>query len=354
MRKRGKILIALGVGLAAFVLTPILYIETGCRPGRGSIAESNAAARLPADEHRPFARTLLTYPEWHIVYSADSLGRHLMAGKPPSAYRYGDDIKGFWTSYCAVNHAVGQDSAAGDAKVMTYTIGLSFTAEMLVKSFWENTIGSLAEWLGGWHSPDDRYAARIQQNYGAFMHQTPWYRYPFGVAFDKLWTLGSEGHGVRHLERQVALSAEYGVKAGYAKLIGAASGATLGRDKLTLRYIASAPDDAVAIVAPARLVGHAGQDVVVEAPRYEIFSTMLETLATRPVTLQDIAGNDRIFLTILQRQEARPLTGSLLSMPLGDRPGWKRVGLVVAVPDLLSTIRTVKAEGGEFEHAYDY
>lgn len=353
MRKRGKILIACGVALAVFVLTPILYIEGGCRPGSGG-PKSNAASRLPPSEQRPFARTFLTYPEWHIVYSADSLGRHLMAGKPPSAYRYGDDIKGFWTSYCAVNHAVGQDSAAGDAKIMTYTIGLSFTAEMLVKSFWENTIGSLAEWVGGWKSPDDRYAARIQQNYGAFMHQTPWYRYPFGVAFKQLWTLGSEGHGVRHLERQVALSAEYGVKAGYAKLIGAASGATLGRDKLTLRYIASAPDGGAAMVAPGKIVGQSGKYYIVEAPRYEVFSTMLEQLATRPVTLEEIAGNDRIFLTLLERQEAPPREGTLLTMPLGDRPGWKRVGLVVAVPNLLQTIRSIKADGGEFEHAYDY
>jgi hypothetical protein len=45
---------------------------------------------------------------------------------------------------------------------------------------------------------------------------------------------------------------------------------------------------------------------------------------------------------------------ALLSMPLGERPSWRRVGLSVKVADLLPLIREVRATGGIVEHVYDY
>lgn len=359
MKKRYKIPLGLAAVCVAAAIAPIVYVETACRPSEdGSILAPLTQSLLPKSEHRPAARTLLTYPEWHIVYSADSFGRHLMAGKAPSAYRYWNDIKGFWSSTCALNRASGGSSEASDAKIMIYTIGVSFSAEMAIKGAWENTIGWIAERLGGWSSPDDQFAARVQENYGAFMHQTPWYKYPFGVAFKNLWTLGSEGHGIRHLERQIALSGEYGVKAGYAKLIGAASGATLGADELTLRYVVEAPTLAEAQMDPAKFIEEKQVNgatlFVLEAPRYEIFTDHLKDLAKRPVRLREIAGNDRIFISIWQKEGERRPPSTLLSMPLGDKPGWERVGMMVPVPELLETIRQSEANGAMVEHVYDY
>ena len=85
------------------------------------------------DGKRPEARSWLTYPEWYIVYSADSYARYLKAGGRPSGFAYGREIKGFWTGLCAVNRVADPKDTA-DAKVMLYTIGLSFSVEMAVKS----------------------------------------------------------------------------------------------------------------------------------------------------------------------------------------------------------------------------
>ena len=148
------------------------------------------------------------------------------------------------------------------------------------------------------------------------------------------------------------------MKAGYAKLIGAASGATLGRDELTLRFVARGTPASIAAIdsrlKPVRTLP--GGLTVVEAPRYAQFSALLDKMAQRRVRLVEIAGNDDIFLTALVPDAVTLVTQGkvLMSTPLGDRAGWKRVGLSLKVPGLLETMRSVASRGGTIEHVYDY
>lgn len=358
MKRRWKILIGVGVVAAAIVLAPIAYIEGGCRaPLPGYDAGTPYRSILPPAERRAEGRTWLTYPEWHIVYEADSYARHLASGAPPSGFAFGKQIASFWSSYCTLNRVTAGSAASGDAKVMIYTIGISYSVELAVKALYENSIGRLFEWIGGWRSADDRYAAKVQAEYGAFMHETPWYRFPFGKAFAGEWGTSGSGAQVRHWERRFALSAEYGVKAGYAKLIDAATGATLGRDELTLRFVARGTPQTLAAIdsrlKPVRTL--AGGLTVVEAPRYAQFSELLGRMAVRNAQLVEIAGNDDIFLTTLVPEKAAVPTGTtvLMIMPV-ERAGWRRVGLSTKVPNLLATMRAVQTGGGTVEHVYDY
>ena len=353
-RYRAALLVG-GLALAA-VLAPVAYIEGTCGRSEPRARADGAPSLLAPDERRPEARTWLTYPEWHIVYSAESFGAHLAAGQPPSHYPYGADIAAFWRAACAVNRVTDGLPGASDAKVMIYTIGISYSAELAIKAAWERTIGRFSQWFDGHGSADDRYAALVQQRYAAFMHQTPWYQFPFGAALAGLWRTDEPHWIARHWERRVALNLEYGVKAAYARLIGWASGATLGRDELTLRFVARGAPRRIAAVdrrlKPLRTAP--GGLTVVEAPRYAEFTDLLRKLAAARVELVEIAGNDEIFLTALVRGN-RPDGGNrLFAMDLGDRPGWRRVGLTVKVRDLLPGIRAIEAGGGRIEHVYDY
>ena len=357
MKRRWKVALGFTGALVALAAIPILYIEIGCR-GEAPPAEARKALIQDKAWQREEARTWLTYPEWHIVYSADSFGRFLEKN-PPSGYSYLRDIKGFWSGYCAVNRAAAASGGAdGGTRVMLYTIGLSFSAELLVKGLYENTLGRLSEWLGGWESADDRYATKVQQRYGAFMHETPWYEFPFGKAFNGLWSTTEPKHKFRHWERRFALSGEYGVKAGYAGLIGWASGASLGRDERTLRLVAKASPAAIeGVDARLKPVGKAGSvGTVVEAPRYAQFTGLLNKLSNSRVELVEISGNDDVFVTALLPDKAKPVPRAdrLMSMPLADRPGWQRVGLSTKVPNLLPLLRSIRRSGGEVEHVYDY
>ena len=355
MRRRWRALTTVAILLAATVLVPVGYIELGCRAPLPTIPADRAwrSALAPA-ERRPEARSFLTYPEWHIVYEADAFARHLSSGAPPSGFAYGSQIGSFWTSYCAVNRVTRGSDAAGAAKVMIYTIGISYTIELAVKAAYERTLGQLFEWFGGWHSADDRYAAAVQTRYGTFMHETPWYRFPFGAALTGAWRTQEPVHHARHWERRFALSAEYGVKAGYAKLIDAATGATLGRDDLTLRFVTTAAPATIRAIdprlRPVRTL--AGGQLVVEAPRYQQFNTLLDKLAARRVPLIEIAGNRVIFVTLLV--PARTTSpAAIFDLPT-ERPGWRRLGVAVPVPRLFDLLRRTRAEGGSVEHVYDY
>lgn len=356
MKRRWKVLLGVGGAFVALAAAPILYIEFGCR---GTVAEGPAYRPLirETEWRREEARTWLTYPEWHIVYSADSFGRFLEKN-PPSGYSYLRDIRGFWSGYCAVNRASAASGGAdAGTRVMLYTIGLSFSAELLIKGLYENTIGRVFEWIGGWDSANDRYATKVQQRYGAFMHETPWYEFPFGEALAGLWGTTERKRHIRHWERRFALSGEYGVKTGYAKLIGAASGASLGRDERTLRFVTSASPGTVRNVdARLKPVGRTANGTVVEAPRYAQFTDLLTKLSHSNAKLTEISGNDDIFVTTLVPEKAKPPQGAeqLMAMPLPDRTGWNRVGLSTKVAGLLPLMRAIRSSGGRVEHVYDY
>ena len=358
MKRRWKLLLYAAACLAVGAATPIVYTEAACTaPLPGFAAAAPYRPVLPGPEgRRPEAQTWLTYPEWYIVYSAETFGRFLDRA-PPSDFSYVRQVRGFWDGLCAVNRAAAGSSEASDYKVMLYTIGVSFTAEMLVKGLYEKTVGRLSLWLSGWPSADDRHAAAVQQRYGAFMHQTPWYAFPFGEALAGLWRTSEDEYDLRHWERRFGLSLEYGGKAIYAGLIGWLSGATLGRDELTLRLVARGDPAVLAATGLRPLARLDGGLIAAEAPRYERFTQLMLGLAATPVELVEIAGNDDVFVTRrLPHAAARPPAEApaLIAMPLDDRPGWHRVGVTVKVERLLPLIRAARRAGGEVEHVYDY
>lgn len=358
MKKRWKIALGLGGLLLAVIVAPIAYVETACRgPSETVRPDEGYRRRLTGGPGiRKEARTWLTYPEWHIVYSAESYG-HFLAGRPPSAFPYFRHIGGFWSSYCALNKVTSASGGTGEAKVMIYTIGISYTIELGLKGLYEKTIGRLFEWVAGSASAGDAYSARVQQSYGAFMHETPWYEFPFGEALRGLWRTRETSQYVRNGERRAALSVEYGVKAGYAGIIGWASQSTLGPDQRTLRMLLPAGAEAAAVDPRIRIVGRTGEGLTVaEAPRYAQLTDILVKLAAARIDPVEIAGNDDIFVTVRApaAAPAPPSATVLLSMPLDDRAGWRRLGLSTKVARLGPLLRAVRAGGGEIEHVYDY
>jgi hypothetical protein len=358
LKKRWKIAIGLGGLLLAAIVVPIAYVETACRGPSGTVRPDAPYARLLTGGPgiRKEARTWLTYPEWHIVYSAESYGRFLDE-RPPSAFPYFRHIAGFWSSYCALNQVTSASPGTREAKVMIYTIGISYTIELGLKGLYEKTLGRLFEWTAGTDSAGDRYSAGVQQRYGAFMNETPWYEFPFGDALRGLWRTRETRRFVRNGERRAALSVEYGIKAGYAGLIGWASQSTLGPDQRSLRMLLPAGPDAAAVDPRIRILGRTRQGIpVAEVPRYAQLTDILVKLAEARIDPVEIAGNDDIFVTVLCPEEAPAPAGAavLLAMPLDDRPGWRRLGLSTKVVRLGPLLRAVRAGGGEIEHVYDY
>lgn len=359
MKRALRWLKRIGIALAVIVVLraiPILWIETQCM---GSLPKEPQTYRaiLPQDDRRNLVDTYLTYPEWSIVHAyEDFAGVARQRGE--SAFRYFDSIAGYWRSLCSLSAiASAKGDVTGDMKTMLYVIGISFTGEMGVKGAYEKTVGKLTEWIrGAKPTPEDLFAHKINDDYAAFLRQTPWYEFPFGKTLARFWrdTSWSTPSYIRSLERRVALSMEYGVKAGYAWLI--AQGAALSPAKLTIRSVIRNGEPVAGAdikVIEQRTDGTA----VIETPRYRAFTQILLSLMERDRKIAEIAGNNEIFITVLAKDGA-PFAANgareLIVIPLQARPGFTRRGYSVRLENLPAFVQALRQAGGEFEHAYDY
>jgi hypothetical protein len=329
--------------------------------------------RLALDSVPGYARAegaaFLTHPEWDLVYSSDAYARWLSDGRPPSGYPYAASVGTFWRSYLgAWRHARARYPVDAGTHVMLGVIGTSTAAEYGLKGIYENTVGRLAELAmpaGG--TAEDRYAARVAAEYGRLIHEVGWYEYPFGRALAGLWReVPATGPGLlRKWERRLALSAEYGVKAIYARLIAAGTAAGYAPDERTRHLVVAGWDDTAAADPALRAAGvrhHARLDrgyALLALPRYDPYRDALRALARRSATLRVAEASGCEVMTLVATGPGG------WTAPAGARPvvayadpadpARTRVLLEVRVRDLLDVVAALdRTRGVAIEHAYDY
>jgi hypothetical protein len=362
MRRRARRilvgLLVLGVVLAA----PILWIEGVCTAPR----DPKARPGKPLVDDRGYARresdSYLSFPEWHIVYAYEDLAGVLRRGDE-SDFAYARQIVGFWHSLCRLTQVVSAREPIGtDTRVMLYTIGWSFTAELALEGGYEKTVGRLFEWLRGkGKTPEDEFVARDMQAYAAFLRQTPWYEYPFAARLIGFWRgtpLRGE-HLARKLERRAVITLEYGTKAVYGRLIGYASATALGAADLEVHTIVLGLEAGDLAREPqVKVVRELGWGrTLIRTPRYQAYTDLLVRLARRGRNVAEIAGNHRILVTALAPLDPLPMPAgatALFEMRIQSRPDRRRLGLDVVVAQLTAAIRSLEAAGATIEHVYDY
>src|SRR5262245_56956797 len=360
--RRGALALA---GLIVLLAVPVVWIEGRCTAPRRPVAER----RAPLVDEPGYARresdSYLSFPEWDIVYAYDDLAAVVARGDE-SEFAYGRWIAGFWQTFCALNRVVTAGESTGlDTKVMLYTIGWSFTAELGIKGANEKTIGRLLEWTRGPEkTAEDAFAQRDLAEYTAFLRQTPWYAYPFAARLRAFWretplSAARWAHWPRKLERRVEFSLEYGVKAVYGALIGYASNTAPGAADLEIRtvVVGLTSDDVVAEPRIKVLRELGGDRTLILTPRYQAYTDLLVKLARQGRDVAEIAGNDRILMTVVVASGSLPpLDGAhlLFEQSIQSRASHRRVGLDVEVPRLAATIRAVERAGATIEHIFDY
>ena len=357
-----KIVVALVVVLVVSGAIAFGSIEYFCAPPATSTAETPSLPIDDANYRRLEANTYFTFPEWYIVYSFEDFGRFLET-KPESEFPYFSQIAGFWRSYCGANRlGAGLPGDHLEYKRMVYVIGVSFTYELAIKGLYENTIGRLTEWFrGSTPSAEDVYARRVTQEYGTFLHEVPWYGFPFTEKLSGLWreTPLVGGNPVRSIERKVALSAEYLVKAGYASLLTLTIAAAGLSDDPEIRFVVKGdPAPILAAEPTVHLVRPLpdGMSLLI-APRYAAFTDLVKRLAPLNVEYVELAGNRRIMLTAIVPEGVKPAvsgTREVFSLPVDATPGMVRIGVDLDVADLSPIVNAYKAAGIEVEHVYDY
>ena len=346
MRRFGRWLLrfaALMVVLVLGLLAPSAYVELACR----GEATPQVASILPPDHRRAEARTLLTYPEWHIVHAYDDYARVIATGDPHD-YGFLRGIAGFWSSFCALSQQADTlGTEDGGSRQTVHVIGVSFTAELLMKAAYEETLGRVATWIrGADRAPLDDLSAAQAAAYATFLEQVPWYRWDFRADRAALDAAATEAF--RDRERRLALGLENGAKAAYAGVIKEAV-AGVGADALTLRMILTGletPLDGITVIGPRP------EGMEIETPRYRALTVLLQEMAAGGADFVEIAGNDDIlFTTISQTPASGP--GVIASLPRQGAEDLRNLHLV-KVPDLAAHLRALGENGLTLEHIHDY
>lgn len=341
-----RLLLALAI-IAIGLLMPVIYNELACIP---KTQPDDYTSILPPEHHRPESRTLLTYPEWHIVHAYDDYGQVITEGDPHD-FGYLRAVAGYWSSLCALSDVSAKHGGLdGETRQMVYVIGISFTVELLAKAAYEETLGRIAVLIRG----DERAAldevhADHARTYAQFLRQAPWYQWDFESDAEDLATNASGSF--RDSERRLALGLEYRVKAAYAELISNAV-EQIGSDEMRLRMI-------VAGVSPENLATLDGAEVIaereagteIETPRYRELTHLLQAMAAQGARFVEIAGNDDVLLTaISQSPEADGAVHSFARQGYGDY----RHLILLKVTDLADRLREMQTGPLMLEHVHDY
>ena len=328
----------------------------------GVLAVAQTVPPVAGDEHvRGPEQTLLTFPEWFLVFSpqeyADYTATHL-----PSSFPYYGHIAQFWQSYEKVSAEVNRrelDLNPG-YHLMIMVIGVSTTVEYALRSAYERLIGRLSEVLSAQPTAEDRYAAKVAKDYVDFIRVLPWYEYDFAARLRGLWTdTGYWGpDALRKWERKFALSTEYGIKMLYGKLIKFGTKSVYEEPQLVTAVVTlTVPAPDAKLPAVKLLKALPDGRALITVPRYEAFSVYAQALAGKGLNFEEIAGNRGFILVSLltPRDWTAPLDLSVLfTQPILTRPDGQRAVLTVRVNSLAMHLRKWQLAGQKVEHIFDY
>ena len=335
-------------------------------PSATETLSSDAAIReavkdIP-DYYRPESKTYLTLPEWYIVYSTDEYADYI-ADNSSSDFPYFRAVGQYWQSYVDVcNEIRGRYPFNGDSQFTLAFIGISFTAENMLKGAYEGTIGRFTDWISSEAPTEEEvYAAQVAQEYGEFMHMTPWYFFPFKEKLNGLWNETSlwGPDPIRKWERKLALTVEYGGKILYGSLTNLGAQATYGgADVEKIHAVTEGVTETLLSqdLEIAREIDDQRQ--LIRVTRFEYFSDHLPGLLESGVRFEEIAGNREILFTILGPQEADynfEYGDFLFELPILTKPGQTRAAVKLQVADMPQFFEELKRrEDVSFEHMYDY
>lgn len=307
-------------------------------------------------------QTYLSLPEWYLVFNPNEYAHFLKTGNNPSDFPFFASINEYWTLYDYVNKlTAGVYPENSEYQTMLQVIGVSTTAEYMVKGLYENTIGRFTRWTASADTPEDILIQQAHTAYAELIFTEAWYKFPFYSWAKKIWSepdfFGK--NFIRKLERKISFTAEFVFKALYAKLIGfGAQTAYEQSDGLVTMQVEMDARLISSIDPRIKLLKDFGNNnLVVTLPRWGGFTEIIPKLAEAKIKFVNISGNDDILVTVITDKktneninDGKYLFSSLVISPANK----KRLAYSVKVGKLSQFINALKQQGMSLEHVYDY
>jgi len=318
-----------------------------------------AVQKLP-DYYRPESKTYLTLPEWYIVYSTDEYAAFVQ-DHSSSDFPYFKAVGQYWQSYVEICREIkGRYPFNFDSQFTDGFIGISFTAENMLKGAYEGTLGRVTDWISSdTPTEEEVYAAQVTKEYGEFLHMTPWYFFPFKEKLQGLWQISLWGPDpIRKWERKFALTLEYGGKALYGGFTKWGSEATYGGSDTEKIYAVTSGTQDDMLNKDLEVVEQSDDQQLIRITRFEYFSDTVPGLMEKGVHFIEIAGNKEILFTLIGSPDADynfEHGEYLFDLPILTQPELTRVAVKISVADIGTFLQELKSHSDvKFEHMYDY
>ena len=316
--------------------------------------------------YRDEGQTLLTIPEWYLVFNPLEYADFIGQGHNPSDFPFFASITEYWSLYDKVVALADSKYPKNDEYMtMLQVIGISTTMEYMYKGAYENSIGRFTHWTASDITPEDIIISDAHRAYSELIFDQAWYEFDFGHWLNKIWWQPDffGENFIRKLERKLFFTLEFGFKDIYAAAIKSAAKATYEKSDGNIYLVAHSekPSDVKPISAervfPGKVLATYGEKALLSTPRWGGFTTLMPKLAKSGLVFDDISGNQEIALSFITSKKT-PFTPTLgrylFESKLVSLVDVKRVVYTVSVADLAKLLNEISANGHKIEHIYDY
>jgi len=308
-------------------------------------------------------QTLLTIPEWYLVFNPLEYADFLESGNNPSEFPFMGSVDEYWSLYDRVTIISDAEGYPPNDEymMMLNVIGGSTTVEFMVKGAYENTLGRMTRWIAdGEDTPEDEIIKQAHRAYSDLIFDKAWYEFDFWDWTGRIWSEPDffGPNFTRKLERKLSFSLEFGFKTLYAKAIGFGA-KTAYEESEGLIYLTAEHKAFTENTLPEQivLIERDGDRFLFSVPRWGGFTKVIPQLVDQGFDFIDIAGNQRIAVSMLSRSASGvnyDYAPMLFSSPLVTNGDIQREVYWVGVKNLDTLLVEAKVNGQSIEHIYDY
>ncbi len=305
-------------------------------------------------------QTVLTVPEWYLVFNPKEYADYLEQGNNPSDFPFYKSINEYWKLYDRSIQLVSKAYPENkEYTTMLKVIGISVTLEYTAKILYENTIGKLFSWFANNNmSDEEKTIIAAQRAYSDFIYDTAWYEFKFLPWVKKVWNVAdtSKGSFLRKTERKLFFTFEFVFKAGYAQLIEWAAKNSY-ETPVTNIYLLVETKENIRSTNDIKILKEQNNKKLLSIPRWGAFTTNLLKLCQKDVKILEIGGNDEIVVSILSEASKNSNfenTKLLYKSEVVTNKKIKRLIYLVPVKQLITFLKQANSRKTEVEHIFDY